>query len=96
MTSCFLDNKRCYIHDPYVEGTYQRDKPMRCRHGEFWEKCPAQTKKKEKVGVIRGFSLSLCFCVCAKYKGTPQIFHIYWKVIIGLVPSCVRSIINNK
>jgi len=44
MTICPLDNKRCYIHNPYIEGTpsWAIEKPMRCRHGKFYGKCPAQ------------------------------------------------------
>jgi hypothetical protein len=40
--NCPLDNIRCYIKDPYVEGTIcRREEPNKCRHGEFWEKCKA-------------------------------------------------------
>lgn len=41
---CPLDSKRCYVHDPHVKGTTIRELPLRCRHGEYHELCPAQQK----------------------------------------------------
>jgi len=41
---CPLDGKRCYVKDPYKNDPSLRligNEPLRCRHGEFWDKCPA-------------------------------------------------------
>ena len=49
-TICPLDNKQCRIHNPYVKpmlGT--REKPYRCRYGEFYEKCKGSDMYEETI-----------------------------------------------